>query len=82
MPDPRRHQRSIVEGDVVLIRARVRAVYPAEGLASVRIAMHETLGGPGWRQEVVPLSAIAAVEETPPDDPQLVPRVSWRDPQP
>lgn len=65
---------TIASGDVVLIRARVRAVYPEQGIITVRTVMPGS--GLGFRQEVVALEAVERKIDDP-DDERLVPRKSW-----
>lgn len=69
---------AVASGDVVLIRARVRSVYPDRGIATVRYATPGSAGGPGFAQEVVPIGAIAqVVADECPDDDDMVPRRIW-----
>jgi hypothetical protein len=64
------------EGKVVLVRARLRKVYAGQGIATVRYITPGSEGGPGFKQEIIPLGAVAEVLNDP-DDERLVPRRSW-----
>lgn len=48
----------ISDDDEVLVRGRVRKVYPEQGIAIVRYPL---AGGPGFKQEIVALSNIAYI---------------------
>lgn len=53
---------SVCEGDAVLIRARIRRVYPEQGMVLVRFLTSDTKG---WTSGVLPLATVAKVVTDP-----------------
>lgn len=70
MPDP---DLKIQPGDVVLIRARVRAAHDKQGLLVVDISEAPHVAGPGYGTQVLSIAAVHSIEADPPTDRWLVP---------
>lgn len=65
--------RPLAEGDVVLIRARVRRGYAENGMATVRIAQPGSAGGYGYVSVPISIEAIERRIADPDDDGRTVP---------
>ncbi len=61
--------------DVVLLIGRVRQVYPDQGILTVRTITPGSAGGPGYRQDVVSMLAVAGTLPEPLDV-RLVPFIA------